>query len=167
MANEYILKGDVQTVKKDRMRFTKNKLSSTFCYLAILFNVLYFVEIYTTDIGNYYYTMHIGFSIVYNLLFLLFTFLCSEGVKNYSSGYSIFLIIIGAMQLVRIVDIPMKAHAYQFSLDGKLTYAMDDNQFMLVIGYLVVSAAFCIAAGIIGIVKHIKLENYKAETGLS
>ena len=101
---------DVNLIKKDRMRFTKNTLSSTLCYIAILFNVLYFASIYSTDVGNYYYNIHIGMSVVYNLLFLLFTFLCSEGVKNYSKGYSIFLLAIGAMQIVRIFEIPMKAH---------------------------------------------------------
>ena len=167
MANEYILKGDVQTVKKDRMRFTKNKLSSTFCYLAILFNVLYFVEIYTTDIGNYYYTMHIGFSIVYNLLFLLFTFLCSEGVKNYGKGHSVSLVVIGALQIVRIFDIPAKAHSATISLGGVEQAVMSDGQFTRIVVFLVVSAACCIIAGVIGFIRTTILENYKKETGLS
>ena len=108
---------DVNLIKKDRMRFTKNTLSSTLCYLAILFNVLYFANVYSTDVGNYYYSIKIGMSVVYNLLFLLFTFLCSEGVKNYSKVYSIVLLCIGAMQVVRIFDIPMKAHSTIISLD--------------------------------------------------
>ena len=92
---------DVNLIKKDRMRFTNNTLSSTLCYIAIIFNVLYFANIYSSDVGNYYYNLNIGASVLYNLLFLLFTFLCSEGVKGYSKGYSIFLLGIGAMQIVR------------------------------------------------------------------
>ena len=167
MANEVKLTKDVELIKKDRMRFTKNTTSSTLCYIAILFNVLYFANIYSTDIGNYYYTFTIGLSVVYNLLFLLFTFLCSEGVKNYSKGYSIFVGIIGALQIARIFYIPMKAHSAILSINGVETVAMDDKQFILVIAYLSISAACAIAASVIGVIKNIKLENYKKETGLN
>lgn len=155
-----------ELVGMDRMRFTKNTASSTLCYFAILFNVLYFANVYSSDVGNYYYSITIGLSVVYNLLFLLFTFLCSEGVKNYSKGYSIFVSIIGAMQIVRIFYIPLKAHSTTISLDGVNTVVMDDKQFTLVVIYLVVSAACCLAAGAIGYHKTTQLENYKKETGL-
>lgn len=167
MANEVKLTKDVELIKKDRMRFTKNTTSSTLCYIAILFNVLYFANIYSTDVGNYYYTFTIGLSVIYNLLFLLFTFLCSEGVKNYSRGYSIFVGIIGALQIARIFYIPMKAHSAILSINGVETVAMDDKQFILVIAYLSISAACAIAASVIGVIKNIKLENYKKETGLN
>ncbi len=167
MTKETTLTKDVKLVKKDRMRFTKNSLSATLCYIAILFNVFYFVNIYSTDVGNYYYTINIGASVVYNLLFLLFTFLCSESVKNYSKGFSIFLIVIGALQLVRIIGIPVKAHNAVVSLSGVQTAVMDDKQFVTVCIFLIVSSACCIAGGIIGYIKTITLENYKKETGLS
>ena len=157
MAKDITLVRDITTVKKDRMRFVKNKISSTLCYIAILFNVLYFTNIYSSN-NEYYYEANIGLSVVYNLLFLLFTFLCSEGVKNYSKGYSIFVFIIGVMQLVRICGIPMKAHQ-----DPEV---MGEEQFRLLICYLVISAACCIAAGIIGFVKTTILEKFKKETGL-
>lgn len=152
------LSQDVKIVKKDRLRFTKNSVSSTLCYLAILFNVLYFVDIYSSN-SQFYYNMEMGFSVVYNLLFLLFAFLCSEGVKNYSKGYSIGIILIGCMQFVRILGIPMSAHA--------TPGIMDDKQFILVCGYLVISAVLCIIAGIIGYSKYATLKKYKKETGLS
>ena len=158
---------DVNLIKKDRMRFTKNTLSSTLCYIAIIFNVLYFANIYSSDVGNYYYNLNIGASVLYNLLFLLFTFLCSEGVKGYSKGYSIFLLGIGAMQIVRILGIPMKAHNTIVSLNQVETLVMDDKQFALLIVFLCISAVCCIAAGIIGLIKTITLENYKKETGLN
>lgn len=166
MANETTLTRDLKTIKKDRMRFTKNSLSATLCYIAILFNVFYYINIYSTDVGNYYYTMNIGFSVVYNLLFLLFTFLSSESVKNYSKGFSIFLTVIGAMQIVRIFGIPTKAHNATVSLDGVQKVVMDDKQFTTLCIFLIISAACCIAAGVIGLIKTITLENYKKETGL-
>ena len=69
-------------IKKDRLRFTKNKLSANLSLLAIVFNAFYFVSIYKSDVGNYYYKLIIGISVVYNLLFMLAAFLSSEGVKS-------------------------------------------------------------------------------------
>ena len=54
MANEVTLTKDVNIIKKDRMRFTKNTLSSTLSYIAILFNALYFINIYSTDVNSYF-----------------------------------------------------------------------------------------------------------------
>lgn len=154
-------------IEKDRMRFTKNTLSSTLCYIAILFNVLYFANLYSTDVGNYFYNIKIGMSVVYNLLFLLFTFLCSEGVKNYSKGYSAFLIGIGAMQVVRIFDIPMKAYNAIISINKVETPVIGDKQFTTIVVFLVISAVCCVIAGIVGLLRTTTLENYKKETGLN
>ena len=119
------------------------------------------------DVGNYYYNTNIGMSVVYNLLFLLFAFLCSEGVKNYSKVYSSVLLAIGAMQIVRIFGIPMKAHSTAITLEGADVIVMGDKQFTTVIIFLVISAICCITAGVIGLIKTITLENYKKETGLN
>ena len=158
---------DVNIIKKDRMRFTKNTISSTFCYLSILFNVFYFVSIYSSNVGNYYYNITIGLSVVYNLLFLLFSFLCSEGVKNYNKFMSFAMIGLGALQIGRIFYIPMKAHSTTISLEGTEILVMDDKQFVFVLIWLALSAAFGIAAGVIGVIKTNTLENYKKETGLA
>ena len=97
-------------IQRDRMRFVKNKLSANLAILAIVFNVFYFVNIYRSDVGSYYYTIIIGADIVYNLLFMLAAFLASEGVKNYKINYSWLLIVIGVLQIARIFIIPMRAH---------------------------------------------------------
>ena len=73
---------DPKQVKLDRMRYAKNALSSRLTYLAILFNVLYFVSIYQSDVSTWYYNWVMGASIICNLLFLLMAFLASEGVKS-------------------------------------------------------------------------------------
>ena len=80
-----------QMIKQDRMRYIKNTTSSRLCYLAILLNVLYFVSIYKSDVGSWYYQILVGGSIVYNLLFMLMAFLASEGVKNYQEKFSYLL----------------------------------------------------------------------------
>ena len=40
---------DEKTIQLDRMRFTKNTMSSNLALLAILFDVLFFISIYESD----------------------------------------------------------------------------------------------------------------------
>jgi hypothetical protein len=154
---------DVMNIKKDRLRYTKNKLSSTLAILGIVFDVLYFVSVYSSDVGNYFYNYSIGASVVYNLLFLLCVFLSSEGVKNYKFGYAVALIAVGIMQVGRIFYIPLKAHSSTVSVGVDMVPAMDDKQFIYVIVCLVLSAVACIAAGVVGIYKTRILEGYNKQ----
>lgn len=147
-----------ELLKKDRMRYVKNKLSTNLAYLAIVFNVLYFVSIYSTDNGSYYYTITIGASVVYNLLFLLATFLCSEGLKNYNMPYAVTITVVGALQLVRIFGFPIDAIGSVLS-DG--SPVMDVPQFIYTTSMLGLSAAAAIASGVVGIIRTKKLESYK------
>lgn len=153
----------VMNVKKDRLRYTKNKLSSTLAILGIVFDALYFISIYSSDVGNYFYNYIIGASVVYNLLFLLCVFLSSEGVKSYKLGYAIALIVVGAMQVGRIFYIPLKAHSSMVSVGVEMVPAMDGKQFAYVIVCLVLSAVACIASGVIGIYKTRVLEGYNKQ----
>ncbi len=162
-----MMTSDIKTVKKDRLRYTKNKLSSTLAYVGILFNVLYFVNIYGSDVGNFYYTTMIGLSVVYNLIFLLSAFLSSEGVKNYKFGYSCFIIGIGVLQIARIFGIPRMAHSTTLLLDGVETVVMPNSQFTYVVVCLAISAAACIASGIIGVYKYRVLTAYEKSIGIA
>ena len=144
------------TIKRDRMRFTKDKLSANLVIMAIVFDCLYFVSIYQTDVGSYYYTWVIGASIIYNLLFLLTAFLASEGVKNRKTGYTGLLIGIGVMQIVRIFYLPAKAHAAIVVVSGAELPAMTDGQYFYVVACLAVSAVCCIVAAV---TSHINNEN--------
>ena len=128
-------------IQRDRMRFIRNSMSANLCYLGILFNVFYFVNLYQSDVGTYYYQIFIGASIVYNLLFLLIVFLASEAVKNYAQNYSYLLAAIGVMQVVRIFYIPMKAHAAMTAVNGVDVPVMGDGQFYLLTAFLLISAA--------------------------
>lgn len=150
-------------VKRDRLRFTKNKLSANLTLLAIVLNALYFVSIYSSDVGSYYYTYIIGISVIYNLLFMLIAFLSSEGVKTYKVGYSFALMGIGVGQLIRIFIIPLNASSTSLSLGGEDTTVMESAQFIYVCVCLVASAALCIIAGIINIIKSRALAEHQAE----
>ena len=66
-----------KSIRLDRMRYTKNSLASTLAVLAILFNVFYFISIYESNVGSWYYNILIGASILYNLVFMLAAFLSS------------------------------------------------------------------------------------------
>ncbi len=158
---------DAKTIKTDRLRYTKNKLSANLAYLGILFDVLYFVSIYSSDVNNYYYNMTIGFSVVYNLIFLLSAFLSSEGVKNYKIGYSYFIMVVGALQFLRILGIPRMAHSTTTLVANEEVLVMGNGQFTYVCICLILSGIACIASGIAGVYKATVLNNYVKEHGLA
>ena len=111
-------------LRLDRMRFIKNKLPANLALLAILFDVLYFVSVYRSDVRDYYYTILIGASILYNLVFMLACFLSSEGIKNYKGRYALLLLALGAGQFVRIFILPARAH-------GTVLKKVDDTEQLL------------------------------------
>lgn len=143
-------------IRRDRMRFTKNSLSANLAILAILFDVFYFVSIYQSDRGTYYYTYMIGISIVYNLVFMLATFLSSEGVKNYKKNYTYLLLALGIGQIVRIFILPSQAHSA--TLPGTAEQVMGDGQFITLVVLLIASAVCLVASGVINYIKCNALE---------
>lgn len=157
------MQSEVYNVKKDRLRFTKNKLSSNLILLAIVANALYFVSIYSSDVGSYYYKIFIGASVIYNLVFMLAAFLSSEGVKGYKMGYSYVSIILGLLQIGRIFYIPMNAWKEPTPVvDSEIPTVMASGQFWYTAICLCVSAALLILAGIVCIVKTTALNSYQA-----
>ncbi|MBR0133080.1 MAG: hypothetical protein IJM14_08400 [Lachnospiraceae bacterium] len=155
---------DEANIKKDRLRFTKNKFSANMIILAIVANALYFVNIYRSDVGNYYYRILIGASIVYNLVFMLAAFLSSEGIKNYKLGYGIVSIVLGAIQVGRIFYLPLKAYRAANPVVGaKTATVMTKGQFTYAAVCLCISAGLLVLAGVMGIIKTRTLNSYCAE----
>lgn len=161
-----------QMIRRDRMRFKKNKMSANLTLLAIVLDVLYFVNIYQNDAGSYYHNWMIGVSVVYNLVFMLAAFLSEEGVKNYKKAYSIPLVILGVIQVVRIFILPWQAHSYINVEAGFPEPPMGNGQFIYLVILLVASAVCLVAAAVINFMKcnalesHIKmLEGRSAESG--
>ena len=151
-------------IRTDRMRFIKNHLSANLALLAILFDVFYFVTVYRQDVGSYYYNIIIGASIIYNLLFMLTVFLCSEGVKNYKIGYGYVAVLLGLLQAGRIFYLPLNAlNAPNPKVDAESATVMTGGQFSFVAICLGISAVLLIAAGITGIMKTMTLNSYRAE----
>lgn len=150
-------------IKRDRMRYTKDSFSSGLVLLAIVFNVLYFVSIYQTDVGRYYYNWLIGASVIYNLLFLLTAFLASQGVKNRKSGYGVTLLVIGLMQIVRVFYLPAKAFATQVEIGSELVDVMTKGQHTYVVACLVISAVCCVVAAVSSYISNQQLAQHMRE----
>ena len=141
------------TIRLDRMRYTKNTFSSGFALLAILFDVMFFISIYESDVGSWYYNILVGASILYNLIFMLAAFLSSEGVKNYKISYSYLMIALGIGQLVRIFIYPMKAHGAVVTIQEQAVAVMSDGQFVRLCLYLALSAACLFVGAVVGIIR--------------
>ena len=152
-------------IRLDRMRYVKNTASSRLCYLAILSDVLYFISIYKSDVGSWYYQILIGLSIVYNLLFMLMTFLASEGVKNYQKNYCWLLYGLGVVQVIRIFILPLQAHNAVVKIGGAETAVMQDGQFIRMIAYLAAGAVCLITAGVINQRKSAALSAHERAAG--
>ena len=141
-------KEEKKVVKIERMAYTKDKLPSTFALLAILANVFYFVCIYRTNL-SFYYSYMVGLSVITNLLFMLATFLCSEGVKAYKKAFGITMIVLGAIEMGRIFYYPFKGLTTIESTTN--LPVMDAAQFARTVIYLSVAAGLLIAGGILSI----------------
>ena len=150
-------------IKRDRMRFTKDSFSSGLVLLAIVFDVLYFVSIYQSDVGRYYYNWVIGASVIYNLLFLLIAFLASQGVKNRKDGYSLTLLIIGLLQLVRVFYLPAKAHAATVEIGSEVLEVMSNGQYTYVVICLIASGVCCVVAAVSSYISNKRLAQHMRE----
>ena len=136
------------TISRDRMRFTKDTLSANAVIAAIVLDCLYFVSIYQSDVSTWYYNWIIGASIIFNLLFLLTAFLASEGVKNRKTGFTVPLIVLGLLQVVRIFYLPAKAHAALVTIAGEEVLVMGNGQYLYTVVCLAISAVCCIFAAV-------------------
>ena len=141
-----------QSIRLDRMRFTKNTTSSRLVLLAIVFDAIYFVSLYKINV-DYYYNMMMGASILYNLVFMLAAFLASEGVKNYRQGFSWVLCALGAIQIARIFIWPVQAHATTVTVAGTELLAMSNGQFIRAVIYLAASAVCLFVAAVVNFTK--------------
>ena len=153
---------DEKTIRLDRMRYTKNTLASGLALLAILFDVFFFISIYESSVGSWYYNILIGASILYNLVFMLAAFLSSEGIKNYKIGYSYVMIVLGILQVVRIFIYPMRAHAAVVTIQQQEVVVMEDRQFIFCVIWLLASAACLLAGAVIGMIRSRQLQAHIA-----
>ena len=158
---------DEKTIRLDRMRYTKNTFSSNFALLAILFDVFFFISLYESDVGTYYYNILIGASILYNLVFMLAAFLSSEGIKNYKAGYAFLMLLLAAGQIGRIFVYPVRAHAAVVTVQDQAVAVMGDGQFIRMTAYLILSAVCLLIGAIAGLSRSWMLRRHLASLGVS
>ena len=174
-------------IKKDRLRFTKNKLSADLILAAIAVKALsgvqrrYWhyndalvsgadaevnIDEWLPSLSEHDTRLMIGASILYNLVFMLVAFLASEGVKGYNMSYSVVSILLGGLQIGRIFYLPMKAYkAPNPVVDSDIPTVMGAGQFRYVAVCLCVSAVLLCCAGVIGIIKTTTLNKHQAKPG--
>ena len=158
---------DDKQVRLDRMRYTKNTLASGLALLSILFDVFFFISIYESNVGSWYYNILIGASILYNLIFLLAAFLSSEGIKNYKISYSYLMIALGIGQIIRIFIYPMRAHAATVTIQEQAVTVMENPQFIRCVLYLVISAACLFVGAFVGMTRSKQLKAHLQSLGVA
>lgn len=158
---------DDKQVRLDRMRYTKNTLASGLALLSILFDVFFFISIYESNVGSWYYNILIGASILYNLIFLLAAFLSSEGIKNYKIGYSYLMIALGIGQVVRIFIYPVRAHGASVTIQEQAVTVMENPQFIRCVLYLVISAACLFVGAFVGMTRSRQLKAHLQSLGVA
>lgn len=168
----------------EMMRYRNNKLSYGLGFGGLAFSVLAaFINLNSMSPR----TIQVILAILLNIVILLFGFLCVERTKTYSKNGSIALIVLGGIDIAQIFWLPFiiistydsweeiedatEKTTYGNSNVGKVITEGEQNNIhwlttsgtargVLAIVFLVIAAAFFIAAGIIGVMKSNKLNNY-------
>lgn len=156
-------------VNTDIMRYKTNRLPAMLALLSLVFNVLYFCLLYGFK-NSFFSNWKIGVSVVITLVTLLFTFLASEGIKGYNKKYCIMLLVLAAVQIIRIFILPIQA--LQNDLGGAENPALSVRYFgmdlssqaycAILIIWLSLSAACLIASAVLGYINCTRLEKFNA-----
>lgn len=158
-----------EILKNDIMCYKTNKLPASLALLAIVFNCLYFCLLYGFR-SKFFSTWEIGISVILTLFTLLISFLASEGIKGYKKRFCIVLLVLAAVQIIRMFGLPLEALRYDLensntSLALETRYFGIDMQstacYIMLVIWLAASAACLIASAIIGYLNCVNLENYK------
>ena len=121
----------------ERMQYQSDKLSYWLCILSIICNAVYFVGLYTNRAIAPDVT--IGADILLNIVFMMIVFLSSEKLKGYEKKWNGYIIIVGAVQVLRIFWVPMHFNRLEMLIEGRYTLAIVS---------LVVSGILLLVAGI-------------------
>lgn len=160
----------------DIMRYKTNKLPASLALLGIVFSCLYFCLLYGYK-TPFFSMWKIGISVMLTLILLLVTFLSSEGIKAYKKNFSIVLLVLAVVQVIRMFGLPFEALRYDSGLAASDVHALEINYFgvqlsssasyVILVIWLAASAACFVAAAVIGYINCVRLEKFqkKIETG--
>ncbi len=168
-----------EIIHSDILRYKTNKLPATLALLGIVFSCLYFCLLYGFR-SNFFSNWQIGISVILTLFSLLITFLASEGIKGYNKKFVIVLIVLAAIQIIRIFGIPLSALRYDIANGNTVAdetstlytryFGVDLAPwtcFVFLTLWLCASAVCLIASAVIGYINCVRLEafNKKIESG--
>lgn len=106
----------------ERMQYQPDKLSSLLCVLSIVVNAICFVSIYANSAVAPDVT--IGADILINIVFMMLAFLSSEKLKAYSKKWNIYVVLVGAVQVLRIFWVPAHFKKLEMLVETKYTLAI-------------------------------------------
>lgn len=159
-----------EILSSDILRYKTNKLPASLALLGIVFSCLYFCLLYGFK-TPFFSMWKIGISVMLTLILLLVTFLSSEGIKAYKKNYSIVLLVLAVLQIIRMFGLPLEALKYDNGLGVGDVRALEIRYFgfdlsssvcyMILIIWLAASAACLIAAAVIGYINCVKLEKFQ------
>ena len=150
-------------IQDDILRYKKNKFASMFAILALVFNCLYFTLLYAVC-ETALYKVPLGFSVIVNLLVLLAGFYASEGIKGYNKKFSIVLIVLAAVQVLRIIYYPIIGAAKGWLSNDNHYFGISMNNAansVLMVIYLAGSAACFIVSAVQGFIVARRLEVFQ------
>ncbi len=160
-------------LNNDISRYRKNKLGANLALLGLVFNCLYFMLLFgIKNSSSRFASMHIGFAVILTLISLLTAFLSSEGVKGYNKTYCIVLIVLAVFQIIRIFGFPLYGlqndllNVNYFGLEPD-TPGVSTIEFVIMLIYLLASAACFVASAVISYIRIKELNDYvqKVESG--
>lgn len=147
------MKQSSNIINSDIKRYKKNKTAANLALIGLAAGCVYFLVLYSqVDNNNYYYNWSLAFDVIYNLFFLLLTFLCSEQVKNYERKMFVPQLIIGSLQIARIFWLPLTGY-----LDNAITLGV----FFGMMIPLAISGLCIISSAVIGFIRSKEVENFK------
>jgi hypothetical protein len=139
-------------IKVEKMKYKNDSISYALVLLSLVVNILYFANLYKNN-AQFYYTIEMGMSVLYNLIFMLGVFMCAEFIKKYNRNYAIATFVLGIMQIVRIFNYP---------LDALKEGALSQGNYNQLVIFLVISGALLIAGSVISFVNSTLLKEYVA-----
>lgn len=139
-------------IKVEKMKYKNDSISYALVLLSLVVNILYFANLYKNN-AQFYYTIEMGMSVLYNLIFMLGVFMCAEFIKKYNRNYAIATFVLGIMQIVRIFNYP---------LDALKEGAISQGNYNQLVIFLVISGALLIAGSVISFVNSTLLKEYVA-----
>lgn len=162
---------DQKIIHTDIYRYKTNKLAANLALLGLVFNCLYFMLLYGIKIAmgedgvTKFASLEIGISVILTLFTLLITFLSSEGIKGYNKKFGYVLLVIAAFQIFRIFGYPLYGLRNNLLTVNYFWLDPTDStiEFIILVAFLVASAACLVASAVIGYVRAVQLEKFQKQ----